>query len=340
MDTMIFRANTLIFGKIGAIEEVPQRCWKHPGAWHDSDRTAAMRDDLTPEDQQTFCVTCGAALVRREGEAAYMFRKRKTCGGACATAASLRSRPSRKGIPAPWNSKPAVVAVCAYCSQSYKPWNSKQKYCSKSCSNKSTRLPMPNVLCAQCGTAFEPVRGDKARQFCSKRCAYDARFGNVPWNKSDWAEIACQQCGKTFSVPPAQAKRSDRKYCSRSCRALNAIRNRPRGRATWIERAVCDALSELGIAFEDQVIVGRYVVDFLIPSELLVIECFGDFWHCNPAVFPSGPTHDTHRNQPEKDQLRVATLRSLGYRVATLWERDIRDMGALALVAQAIREAV
>lgn len=299
-----------------------------------------MRDDVTPEGHQNTCVVCGTGLVIRDGEWPHQFKKRKTCGGRCASAATVRARPSRKGVPAPWRHKPAVHKACAQCGGDFIPANKTVKYCSHSCHSKSTREPMPHIDCAQCGTAFEPIRGNKPRQFCSKRCAYDARIGNKPWNKSEWTDLTCQCCGERFSVPPAQAKPGVRTYCSRSCRALNAIRNRPRDRATWIETAVCDALAELGVAFEDQAIVGRYVVDVLIPSEHMVIECFGDFWHCNPAVFPNGPTHDTHRKQPEKDQRRIAALRARGYRVAILWERDIREMGAPALVAQAIREAV
>lgn len=331
-----FRMNTPLLGKIGGVGEVPQRCWIHPGAWRDSDRTAAMRDDSTPENLQKNCATCGAPLVRREGERPHLFRKRKTCGGVCATALGLLSRPSRKGVPLLRNRKPPVAKTCEYCSRTYTPSHSKQRFCSHACGNTGSRKPMPLINCAHCGSVFEPIRGNKPRQFCSSRCAYDARKGLSSWNKSVWSTLTCQRCSKPFDVPPAQAKRADRKYCSRSCGAQARMRERSRDKTTWIEEAVQLALTELGIAFDAQAKVGRYHVDALIPSQSLVIECFGDFWHCNPDVYPDGPVNEVHRKQPERDQRRIAYLKARGYRVVILWERDIARIGARQLLEQAL----
>lgn len=329
-----FRMNTPLLGKIGGVGEVPQRCWTHPGAWHDSDRTAAMQDDITPENHPKNCATCGAPLVRRQGERPHLFHKRKTCGGACAKALSLRSRPSRKGVPLLKNRKPQVIKTCEHCSRTYTPSHSKQRFCSHACGNTGSRKPMPLINCAQCGTAFEPIRGNKPRQFCSTRCAYDARKGIPPWNKSEWVTLTCQRCNKSFSVPPAKAV--SRKYCSGSCSAQARMRERSRDKTTWIEEAAQLALIELGLEFEAQAKIGRYQVDVLIPSQALVVECFGDFWHCNPAVYPDGPANDVHRRQPERDQRRIAYLQAKGYRVLILWERDIAQVGARQLLERAL----
>ncbi len=64
--------------------------------------------------------------------------------------------------------------------------------------------------------------------------------------------------------------------------AAGQIHNR-KASGTKIETVVAGILTELGVQFCQNVQLGRYNVDFLIRRT--IIECFGDFWHCNPAFW-------------------------------------------------------
>jgi very-short-patch-repair endonuclease len=86
-------------------------------------------------------------------------------------------------------------------------------------------------------------------------------------------------------------------------------------------------LAELPVEFEQNVQIGRYNVDFLVLD--LVIECHGDFWHCNPAIWPpdryNGSLHMTAREKSEKDGRRRTALEEKGYRFCAFWESEIRN---------------
>jgi very-short-patch-repair endonuclease len=101
---------------------------------------------------------------------------------------------------------------------------------------------------------------------------------------------------------------------------------------TSIESNTYAALTELGVSFQPQRRVGPYLVDAFISETSTIIECQGDYYHCNPAVFTSGPINDMQRRAFERDAKRRAYFASHGYRLIELWEHDIHSRGALALL--------
>lgn len=105
---------------------------------------------------------------------------------------------------------------------------------------------------------------------------------------------------------------------------------------TSIEIKIQNFLKQLGIDFfthQYMKIEHGYQCDILIPSMNLVIECDGDFIHCNPTKyspdfvrFPS-----SKHNQPasvvwELDDTRTKELIQQGFRVLRLWENEIKKM--------------
>jgi very-short-patch-repair endonuclease len=87
-------------------------------------------------------------------------------------------------------------------------------------------------------------------------------------------------------------------------------------------------LTEHAITFERNVQIEQYNVDFLI-GRTTIIECYGDYRHCNPMIYADDYYHETlHQSAQQKhqrDTLRQAHLEALGYRVYVFWEHDIRD---------------
>lgn len=107
---------------------------------------------------------------------------------------------------------------------------------------------------------------------------------------------------------------------------------------TSIESSLYAALDAMGVVYQAQANVGSYVVDALLTGNV-VVEALGDFWHCNPAVYPDGPTCETQRLNRSKDRQRAGWFKSRGYRLIGLWETDIKKRGARALLEDALREA-
>lgn len=104
-------------------------------------------------------------------------------------------------------------------------------------------------------------------------------------------------------------------------------RSNKRNQKTRIETVVAAMLGGLGVEYLQNVQIGRYNVDFLVGTS--IIECYGDFWHCNPALWPAerynGSLHGTAEAKWARDAARQSLLEQQGYTFAAFWETQIRD---------------
>lgn len=253
---------------------------------------------------QKACAECGASFV------SFVSQKRKYCSPQCAKA--FRKRVN--------------MHTCPQCGTRFHSNQPKPRFCSLDCSNLWHRV-LPSRTCARCGREFRS-RNPKPK-YCSAECRIDS--SRIPI-----APKTCAQCGAQYLPKRHDAARSSR-YCSLRCSAIYKLVHAPKKR-TVIELATYQALVDMNADFAQQVRIGPYVVDALLPAEQIVIECMGDFWHCNPAVYPAGPKCQIQRNVVEKDKLRAQTLTEMGYHIALVWERAITERGARAALEDALRE--
>jgi G:T-mismatch repair DNA endonuclease (very short patch repair protein) len=74
--------------------------------------------------------------------------------------------------------------------------------------------------------------------------------------------------------------------------------------------------------------LGRYNVDVLFSNKKLIVEMFGDYWHMNPIVYSVDALNvfmeKTAQQIWDRDARKLEMLRSLGYDVVVVWERDWR----------------
>jgi G:T-mismatch repair DNA endonuclease (very short patch repair protein) len=94
-----------------------------------------------------------------------------------------------------------------------------------------------------------------------------------------------------------------------------------------IEQAVSSMLTRLNLPFKEQVTVDKYTVDFLV-GDKYIVECFGDFWHCNPQQYTSSYYNKGKKKTAEeiwqRDKERKEKFEQLGYKFLCVWESDIR----------------
>lgn len=227
---------------------------------------------------------------------------------------------------------------------------STQRYCSQKCNSIVTQrrrretgfYPVRvEITCAQCGVKFSSSpshalnkSNGSVKQFCSRVCKGLANRGAWSLDRTNQVEYTCAECGKTWHDKPSLRQR--KKYCSRACVGMATIRRMATESPTTIEVAAYEALAELGLNFIPQHAIGRALVDAYIPSLNVVIECQGDFHHCNPAIYPDGPRYALQRKTVARDEARRERLRAAGYTLVELWERDIRTSGARPLIEQAL----
>ena len=104
---------------------------------------------------------------------------------------------------------------------------------------------------------------------------------------------------------------------------------------TKIESTVAHFLDNLGIVYRQNQNIGRFNVDFLVDDKY-IIECYGNFWHCNPQKYPPdfynrGLKCEAHERW-NKDQKRQEELESLGYQFLALWENEIQNAPKLCKI--------
>jgi G:T-mismatch repair DNA endonuclease (very short patch repair protein) len=105
---------------------------------------------------------------------------------------------------------------------------------------------------------------------------------------------------------------------------------------TSIELKIQNFLKELKMDFfthNYMRIPEAFQCDILIPTLNLIIECDGDFFHCNPKFysaefirFPNGHDKRNAKMIWERDKLRVDQLLEKGFKVLRLWENEIHKM--------------
>lgn len=72
-----------------------------------------------------------------------------------------------------------------------------------------------------------------------------------------------------------------------------------------------------------------YLPDIYIPELNLVIEVFGDYFHCNPNIWPADKYNKTLQmtgaEKLEKDKKRLDDIKNAGYPVEVIWEMELRE---------------
>jgi G:T-mismatch repair DNA endonuclease (very short patch repair protein) len=69
--------------------------------------------------------------------------------------------------------------------------------------------------------------------------------------------------------------------------------------------------------------------DFVIQSQNVIVEVFGDYWHCNPKTWGADDIHPTFKVQArdvwDYDLVSLSLYRDKGYQTVVLWESEIKD---------------
>ena len=82
--------------------------------------------------------------------------------------------------------------------------------------------------------------------------------------------------------------------------------------------------------------IGNYIVDVI--KERKIIEFYGDFWHANPLIFskcnklyPYGRFVMIAEDIWKKDDTRISWLKSVGYDVLVVWEKEWNEQTELCI---------
>jgi len=83
-------------------------------------------------------------------------------------------------------------------------------------------------------------------------------------------------------------------------------------------------LSNLGVRFEEEVIVGFFSFDFFLPDFNVFVEVDGDYWHSNPKFYPNGPKTKSQKINWYRDIKKKQFADCENLTVFHWWEDDIK----------------
>jgi len=203
------------------------------------------------------------------------------------------------------------------------------------------------VKCLKCGKSFERYknilhpRTGKPTQYCSNECnrsSIEVSEKKRKWglsNKNHWNNPECQKKVKETKL----IKYGDYNY-----------NNMEKQKSTMLNRygvhcgfflPKCKSNGKRVSGFQKKVYVEtlklypdakleEYLkdvqksVDIFIPSKNKVIECYGDYWHCNPSKckpdYYNKLVHMTAQEIWDRDNQKREILNKAGYNVGVIWE--------------------
>jgi G:T-mismatch repair DNA endonuclease (very short patch repair protein) len=106
------------------------------------------------------------------------------------------------------------------------------------------------------------------------------------------------------------------------------------------EKEIKTYLWECGVTFETQFHLQGipFIYDFFLPDYNILIEYQGDYWHCNPDLYPSGTMLKFQRTGEIlvddvwiRDARKRNLAEALGYSVIYIWEKDFKTQGVAIL---------
>lgn len=99
--------------------------------------------------------------------------------------------------------------------------------------------------------------------------------------------------------------------------------NKGKLKDTTVEIFVENLIKEKGWPFVAQKAVRFLNYDFYLSELNVLLEVQGDYWHCNPRVYPDGPKNSVQRENLQKNKNKREVAESQNIPLFEIWELDI-----------------
>jgi len=185
-----------------------------------------------------------------------------------------------------------------------------QQYCSNECNVKSNEH---KEMCRNIFLTNNPMNSKKSRLKISETKL--TKYGNYKYNNPEKAANTCMRKYGTacyFDSPSAILSNGKRISKFQKQTYDLVLLEYPDAR---LEEYLKDA---------------RCSVDIYIPSLKKAIECYGDYWHCNPSKcqpdYYNKSLHMTAKEKWNKDAIKTNKLMLAGYGVEIVWENSKKKL--------------
>ena len=155
-------------------------------------------------------------------------------------------------------------------------------------------------------------------------------YNKLPWNK-DLTKYTNDKI-KNMSEKTSQSKKQMyNKYSEKDWtilkNQLKIARQKCKKKNTKIELKIKNLLTSLNLTFIEQHPIDCFIVDFFVNNNL-IIECLGDYWHCNPKISKfndSSNFNETQKKNLERDKRKIKYFDKNEMNYLLLCESDINN---------------
>jgi hypothetical protein len=241
--------------------------------------------------------------------------------------------------------------VCIYCNFEFTTKDKEQILCSRKCMYEDRKMKSHEMrICLKCNKEFTVYKKSK-HTTCSAECSLSYEENNK--RRSDGRFLAIQNkfnVNNIMELPEYIQKISDTKLTRYGNSKYNNIEkgkqtlqekygvsnayllSRSNGtRITKGQQKLYDTLKDKypDILLEYQIFELNISADIYIPSKNLVLEYYGDYWHCNPKFYTSEFYNKSLKKQASdiwnKDLDRETKIKALGYNFKVIWEDEFNN---------------
>lgn len=142
------------------------------------------------------------------------------------------------------------------------------------------------------------------------------RFTDIEWKKN-WLKTINDSSVVRKKSNAAKRNWQDKKYRKKMSKIGIRI--------SKFQKNVFEAMSD-GWIMEYPIDYTTFTVDMCNPETMEVIECYGDYWHCNPEKYRPDYYHQRVKKTAQEiwdyDKERIELLEDMGYTVKIIWEND------------------
>jgi G:T-mismatch repair DNA endonuclease (very short patch repair protein) len=223
-----------------------------------------------------------------------------------------------------------VYRQCPNCKQEIKT-SSKEK--TIACRNHFRKIS-DGSLCKPCSLELQkgsgnPFYGKKhndnsLKKISNSRKGKGTGLKNAMSNEK-WRTKASENLRKKWESGDLELTRKKMSDTLKQTRRLGKIKS---GVTSKKEKDIIEFLKKLGIESIQSYRVDTKICDIYIPKYNLIIEYFGDYWHCNPNKYKSDYFNQKKNMLAEEiwdyDKKKVDLIVSYGYNLEVVWEKELK----------------
>jgi G:T-mismatch repair DNA endonuclease (very short patch repair protein) len=229
----------------------------------------------------------------------------------------------------------SVIRKCPKCGQNIKTFSKDRVI---ACRNHFKKLDGTS-LCKPCSLSLQVGKGNpfygKKHKEDTKNKISKSREGkcvgeNNSMSKKEWRDKSRKALKEKWNNGEMEHTRKIMSEKLKETRRLGKIKSTITSKK---EKEIVEYLNGKGYISIQSYRVDTKICDIYIPSLNLIIEYFGDYWHCNPLKYKSDYYNVKKGKYAwelwEYDVRKLELIKSYGYNLEVIWERDLKNNNKL-----------